>query len=38
MLGYDYFEEQKLLNREQPSGVTTGTDGEEVVRVSDDDF
>lgn len=38
VLGYDYFEEQKLLNREQPSGVATGTDGEEVVRVSDDDF
>lgn len=38
VLGYDYFEEQKLLNREQPSGVTTGTDGEGVVRVSDDDF
>lgn len=38
VLGYDYFEEQKLLNREQPSGVVTGSDGEEVVRVSDDDF
>lgn len=38
VLGYDYFEEQKLLNREQPSGVVTESDGEEVVRVSDDDF
>lgn len=38
VLGYDYFEEQKLLNREQPFGVVTGSDGEEVVRVSDDDF
>ena len=38
VLGYDYFEEQKLLNKEQPSGVTTGIDGEEIVRVSDDDF
>lgn len=38
VLGYDYFEEQKLLNREQLSGVVTGSDGEEVVRVSDDDF
>ena len=38
VLGYDYFEEQKLLNREQPSEVVTRSDGEEVVRVSDDDF
>lgn len=37
ILGYDYLEEQKLLNKKQPN-IQTGTGEEDIIRVSDDDF